>query len=140
MSLTTVFLVTLNLLVICAVPYMNGLEDATVDSFDCDVVMQNNDGHCASRGSRDGHFTFKFLDYRKTWSLPRDILCLLYGCVDFVLNWWYQIVLEKTSLNPTYCMQYFVFLYMCVPGTHVGTYILLHVFVHVLSYSVHTQL
>ena len=65
---------------------MNGLEDATVDSFDCDVVMQNNDGHCASRRSRDGHFTFKFLDYRKTWSLPRDILCLSYGCVGFVLN------------------------------------------------------
>ena len=98
MSLTTVFLVTLNLLVICAVPYMNGLEDATVNSFDCDVVMQNNDGHCASRGSRDGHFTFKFLDYRKTWSLPRDILCLSYGCVDFVLNWWYQVVLGRECI------------------------------------------
>ena len=77
---------------------MNGLEDATVDSFDCDVVMQNNDGHCASRGSRDGHFTFKFLDYRKTWSLPRDILCLSYGCVDFVLNWWYQVVLGRKCI------------------------------------------
>ena len=40
----------------------------------------------------------KFLDYRKTWSLPRDILCLLYGCVGFVLNWWYQVVLGRECI------------------------------------------
>ena len=44
---------------------MNGLEDATVDSFDCDVVMQKNDGHCALRGSRSGHLHLNFLITKK---------------------------------------------------------------------------
>ena len=91
LSLTTVVLVTLNLLVICAVPYMNDLEGHSRLNR---LLMWNDNikkfkGYCALRGSRCSHLNLNFLSYQRTWSLPRDILCLLYGCVVFVLNWWY---------------------------------------------------
>ena len=112
LSLTTVVLVTLNLLVF---KYLAGDLYRTVhewsrgpQSTHSTVTWNDNikkiKGYCASRGSRCSHLNLNFLSYRKTWSLSRDILFLSYGRVLFVLNWWYQMVLEKC----VYCIQYFM--------------------------------
>ena len=76
------------LLVICAVPYMNVLEDYSRLVWLWCGNAKKWWSLCLARFERRS-FTFKFLDYQKTWSLPRDILFLSYGCVVLVLNWWY---------------------------------------------------
>ena len=83
---------------ICAVGTVHECSSRGLQST-CSTVMwecKKNNGHCASRGSRGGHLHLNFLITGKLGHyLARDILCLSYGCVVFVLNWWYQMVLGR---------------------------------------------